>query len=263
MFRYYNKVEMVTVGYVRVSTATQLTDGDGLEAQRARIVAWCAYQGLNLDRVEEDAGVSGSATENRPGFRVAVRKVLEAGTGSTLVVYKLDRLGRNAIDVQETLAVLIDAGVRVVSLADGIDSASGMGAALLKLLTSILATFAELEKEAIVARLQDGRKHARATGRKYSREAPYGVRNGVDGSLVADEIERRAMVRILALRASGMSLRAIGARLLEEGIHPRRAAAWSPAVLLRLATGKRTRPKSKPSARISRARAAFLQPEVA
>jgi site-specific DNA recombinase len=248
----------ITIGYARVSTMTQLSEGDGLAAQRARIVAWCAYQGLSLNGIEEDAGISGAATDNRPGFRAAVRRALEGGAGSVLVVYKLDRLGRNSIDVQETLAVLLAAGVRVVALADGVDSASGMGAALLKLLTSILATFAELEKEAIVSRLQDGRKHAKARGRVYSREAAYGARNGENGSLVADESEQRAVERVRELRAQGLSVRKIGESLLCEGIFPRRAARWSPAVILRLSTGKRTPTKLKQSARIAKVTAEFL-----
>lgn len=238
---------------------TQLTDGDGLDAQRARIAGWCSYQELTLDCIEEDAGVSGASTDNRPGFRSAIRRVLEGGAGSVLVVYRLDRLGRNAIDVQETLAVLLAAGVRVVALADGVDSASGMGGALLKLLTSILATFAELEKEAIVARLQDGRRHAKSRGRVYSREPAYGLRNNEGGTLAADSDELRAVERIRALRADGLSLRAIGARLLEEGIRPRRASRWAPAVVLRLATGKRTPPKPKKSERIRKATEAFLR----
>ncbi len=187
-----------------------------------------------------------------------MRRALEGGPGSVLVVYRLDRLGRNAIDVQETLAVLLAAGVRVVALADGVDSASGMGGALLKLLTSILATFAELEREAIVSRLQDGRKHAKARGRNYSREAAYGARNGEDGTLVADVNEARAVARIRELRAEGLSLRSIGERLLVEGIRPRRATRWSPAVLLRLATGKRTPSKPKQNARITKVTAEFL-----
>lgn len=248
----------IAVGYSRVSTAMQVANGDSLAAQRSRIAGWCAYQGLALDGIEEDAGISGAATENRPGFRTAIRRVLEGPGGAVFVVCKLDRLGRNAIDVQETLAVLLDAGVRVVSLGDGIDSASGMGSALLKLLTSILATFAELEKEAIVARLQDGRRHARSNGRVYSREAAYGARNGNDGSLVEDDAELRTVARIRELRAGGLTLRAIGARLLDEGIRPRRAATWTPAVVARIASGVRTPAKPKPSARIAKARAAFL-----
>lgn len=245
------------VGYARLSTMTQVTDGDGLEAQRERIRGWCAYQGLALAELHEDAGISGASTDNRPGFKAAIRRVLEAGSGAVLVVYKLDRLGRNALDVQETLAVLIDAGVRVVALSDGVDSASGMGAALLKLLTSILATFAELEKETIVSRLQDGRKHAKGKGKAYTREPKLGQRT-VDGSLVTDLGEVRAVERARELRSQRLSLRAVGAALLAEGIKPRRGAQWSLAVLHQICTGNRAPMKKKPSLRIARARAYFL-----
>lgn len=247
-------------GYVRVSTMRQATDGGGLDVQRAQLAAWATYQGLPLE-VFADEGISGASTDNRPGFRRAVRAALEsAGAGAVLVVYKLDRLGRNALDVQETLAVLLDAGVRVVALADGVDSGSGMGAALLKLLTGILATFAELEKEGITARLQDGRRRASAENRTYTREPAYGRRRVAEGekALAHDPGETTALETIRALAAAGLSYRAIAAHLDAAGVRPRRAAGWSPAVIGRIVTGKRTKTKPKASSRVERARAAFL-----
>lgn len=119
---------MTVVGYVRAASVSRVSGG--LDAQKARIQAWCDYQGLEPAVIEEDAGSSGLSIGDRPGFRAAVRRVLEAGPGSVLVVSRFDRLGRNAIDVQETLAVLLDAEVRVVSLDEGLDSASGMGTAM-------------------------------------------------------------------------------------------------------------------------------------
>jgi DNA invertase Pin-like site-specific DNA recombinase len=253
---------MSIVGYVRVSGLSQVTDGEGLAVQREKIEAWCRYQGFAFDpasNIEEDAAISGASTDNRPAFKRAVRRALSDAPGSTLVVYKLDRLGRNAIDVQETLAVLLDGGVRVVSIADGIDSASGMGSALLKLLTSILATFAELERETIRTRLLDGRMRAKANRRVYSRDAEYGLRREENGTLANDDNELRAIARIRELRAEGLPLRTIGARLLAEGLRPRRASAWSVSVLFRLATGQRQVGAVKRSERIERARAAFLE----
>jgi DNA invertase Pin-like site-specific DNA recombinase len=248
------------IGYCRVSGLSQVNEGDGLGVQRERIAAWCTYQGITLMTVHEDAGISGAATENRPGLRSALRAALEAGHGSVLVVYKLDRLGRNAIDVQEVLAVLLDAGVRVVALADGVDSASGMGSALLKLLTSILATFAELERESIRTRLLDGRRRADAENRVYSREPRYGRRRAESDprQLVEDQDEQRLVVRVRQLRGEGLSYRAICAALEAEGLHPRRAAAWSPAVIGRLITGRRAPAKSSKSGRIVRVRAELL-----
>lgn len=250
-------------GYARVSTLTQVRDGEGLQVQREKIAAWSAFQGLPVALLDADEGVSGAAMDNRPALRRVLRAALQTGPGAVLVVYKLDRLGRDAIDVQETLAVLLDAGVRVVSLADGVDSASDMGRAMLRLLTSILATFAELEKETIRARLQDGRKRADANDRAYASEPRYGRRR-VDADakeLAADAEEQRAVERVRDLRAAGLSYRAIAQQLEAEGLRPRRAAAWSPIVLQRIATGKRTAPKPKANARIARARAALLADE--
>jgi DNA invertase Pin-like site-specific DNA recombinase len=253
----------VAIGYARVSTAAQVHEGNGLDVQHEKIAAWSRFQCLELEGIEEDAGVSGASTDNRPAFKRVMNRVLTLGKDACLVVYKLDRLGRNALDVQEALAVLLDAGVRVVAIADGVDSQSGMGSALLKLLTGILATFAELEKETITTRLQDGRKRAKASGRAYSREPSYGLTPAAaEGTLEAHPDEARAVLRIHELRAEGLSLRAIGEQLLAEGLRPRRAAVWAPSVVLRLAHG-RTPEKKKTSSRITKARAAILDTKVA
>jgi site-specific DNA recombinase len=247
------------IGYIRVSTRTQVEDGNGLDVQREKIAGWCAYQGIELAAIESDEGVSGSAMDNRPGLRRTLQLALST-PGAVLVVYKLDRLGRNAIDVQETLAVLLDAGVRVVSLGDGVDSASGMGAALLKLLTGILATFAELEKEAIVTRLKDGRRQADQADRVYASEPRYGRRiaDAEAGTLATDPEEARAVARVHELRAEGRTIREVATSLEAEGFKPRRGARWSLSVVHHIATGHRAPKPAKTSARIERARQEIL-----
>jgi DNA invertase Pin-like site-specific DNA recombinase len=248
------------VGYARVSTVSQVENGDGLGAQKDRITAWCRYQQIDLMQVHEDAGISGSAMENRPGLRSALRAVLYQGKGAVLVVYRLDRLGRTAVDVQEVLAVLLDAGVRVVSISDGIDSASGMGATLLKLLISILATFAELEKETIKTRLLDGRRRADANNKTYASEPRYGrhVSDPQEGTLAVHDDEAAAVARIHELHAEGRSYREIAVTLDAEGHRPRRAGSWSHVVVGRIASGKRTPKKPVTARRIERARAWLL-----
>jgi DNA invertase Pin-like site-specific DNA recombinase len=148
---------LVGLGYVRVSTSRQVSDGDGLGVQRQRVEGWCGYQGIPLRTIFEDAGISGASTDNRPSFRAAIRAALELGERAVLVIYKIDRLGRSALDVQQTLEVLLAAGVRVVSITDGVDSGSGMGSTLLRMLTTLLSTIAEIEKSNITTRLLDGR----------------------------------------------------------------------------------------------------------
>lgn len=246
------------IGYVRVSTQGQV-DGEGLGVQREKIDAWCRYQGINLQGIEQDAGVSGASTDNRPGLKRALKAALDLGPSGVLVVARLDRLGRNALDVQETLAVLLDAKVRIVSLGDGVDSESGMGAAILKLLTTILATFAEMEKELIRMRLLDGRRRADRENRVYASEPRYGRRVADDGrTLVPDPREAAVVEKVRILRAEGKSYRAICKALHEAGLRPRRAEKWSPTVVRRIATGLRAPKKTAASRRIEQARAALL-----
>lgn len=251
----------VVIPYLRVSTLGQDT---GLEVQWEKIQAWAQFEGVKL-RSELLAGafvdkVSGASADNRPGFKAALRQALECAERgpTTLVVYRLDRLGRNAVDVQEALAVLLDAGVRVVALCDGVDSASGMGEVVLKLLVSILSTVAELERETIRTRLLDGRRRASAQNRPYASEPAYGRRVGEDGLLHEDADELAALALIKNLHSEGKSARFIADELLAAGHKPRRALTWAPSVVHRIATGKRSEKKASKRGRVERVRAEIL-----
>lgn len=251
---------LVGLGYVRVSTSRQVSDGDGLGVQRQRIEGWCGYQGIQLGTVYEDAGISGASTDNRPGFRAAIRAALELGERAVLVTYRIDRLGRSALDVQTVLEVLLDAKVRVVSIADGVDSGSGMGATLLRMLTTLLSTLAEVEKAGIAGRLLDGRKRAKEMGRVYAVEPPFGLTIDAadEGRMIADEREQLVLERMQALHAEGRSLRAIAATLDAEGLRPRRAERWSHVTIRSILTGQRSRRRTHASERVARARAHLL-----
>jgi DNA invertase Pin-like site-specific DNA recombinase len=243
-------------GYVRVSSYRQVTDGDGLGVQRSRIESWCRYAEVELVAIFEDAGISG-ATTDRPALREVLRAVLDHGEGAVLVVPRLDRVGRDALHVQEILAVLLAAGIRIVAIGDGIDSASGMGASLLRLLTGLLAQFAEIERATISSRLQDGRRRAREQRRPYAVEPAFGMR--VEGEvLVDDEREQVVLARMRHLHAEGRSFRSIAAALDAEGLGPRRAARWSHVTIRTILTGLRSKRKSATSERVARARAHLL-----
>ncbi len=224
---------MQAIGYRRVSTAGQI-DGEGLGVQTQKIEGWCKFQNLDLIGIYEDAGMSG-ANMNRPGLQDALSTVTTLGKEGVLVVGRLDRLGRNAIEVQTTLRDLLNAGVRVVAIGDGIDTSSGMGASILKLLISILSSFAELERDVIRTRLLDGRQRAKSENRVYSCEPQIGLRVADDGrTLVESSTEVAAIQRARSLRRQGTSFRAIATILDGEGYRPRRAPKWQAAVVRRL-----------------------------
>jgi putative DNA-invertase from lambdoid prophage Rac len=142
--------------YLRVSSESQTTDNQLQEIASA---------GFAVDprRVIAET-VSGSvAASQRPGFGKLVDK-LEAG--DVLVVTKLDRLGRNAMDVRATVEGLQGLGVRVHCLAlGGMDLTSPAG----KMTMGVIAAVAEFERDLLIERTQAGLARAKAEGKSIGR----------------------------------------------------------------------------------------------
>lgn len=250
----------IVVAYRRVSSLGQVNNGDSLEHQKERISGWCKFMSLPEPVDFCDAGISGATADGRPAFMAAVKAVLEAGPGSTFIVYKLDRAGRNAIDVQEVVSMLLDSKIRVVAIADGVDSASGMGEAVLKLLISILSAFAELEKSNINLRTSLGQKRAKDASRRYCREPEFGkmVDPENEGAIIDCPRELDIIDRIQTLRNAGHTIGEILNDLEANKIAPRRGN-WSRSTIHKIATGKKRLPKSKTSARLDEARQRYLE----
>jgi putative DNA-invertase from lambdoid prophage Rac len=145
-----------TFAYVRVSTAGQTTENQiheieaaGFKVEARRIVA---------------ETISGStAIARRPGF---MRLMDKLETGDILVVTKLDRLGRDAIDVSGTVAMLEKIGVRVHCLAlGGVDLTSSTG----KLTMGVINSVAEFERDLLIERTQAGLNRAKSEGKVLGR----------------------------------------------------------------------------------------------
>ncbi len=142
--------------YCRVSTSDQTTDNQVQE------IAAAGFD-VNPKRIIAET-VSGSlAASERPGFGQLLNK-LEAG--DVLVVTKLDRLGRNAMDVRATVEALTGLGVRVHCLAlGGVDLTSAAG----KMTMGVIAAVAEFERDLLIERTQSGLARARAEGKALGR----------------------------------------------------------------------------------------------
>ncbi|MDR5803488.1 recombinase family protein [Caballeronia sp. LZ001] len=145
-----------TFAYLRVSTSDQSTDNQLLEIRSAgfavddrRVIAEC---------------VSGStSTSQRPGFKKLLDRIEE---GDVLIVTKLDRLGRNAMDVRVTVEHLEAIKVRVHCLALGcVDLTSSAGRMTMTVLTAV----AEFERDLVVERTRAGLDRARAAGKLAGR----------------------------------------------------------------------------------------------
>ena len=147
-----------TFAYCRVSTADQSTENQVREIEAAGFA-------VDPKRVAVET-VSGSVSASeRAGFS-KLRDRLEEG--DILVVTKLDRLGRNAMDVRSTVEALAGEGVRVHCLAlGGVDLTSPAG----KMTMGVIAAVAEFERDLLVERTQAGLRRAKAEGKTLGRRS--------------------------------------------------------------------------------------------
>jgi putative DNA-invertase from lambdoid prophage Rac len=139
-----------------VSTAEQTTANQLNEVQAAGFA-------IEPKRIVAES-ISGSvAASERPGFAKLLDR-LEAD--DVLIVTKLDRLGRNAMDVRATVERLADMGVRVHCLAlGGMDLTSAAG----KMTMGVLGAVAEFERDLLIERTQAGLSRAKAEGKRMGR----------------------------------------------------------------------------------------------
>ena len=151
-----------TFAYCRVSTDDQTTDNQVQE------IASNGF-GVEAKRVIAET-VSGSvAARERPGFSKLVEKL---ESGDVLIVTKLDRLGRNAMDVRATVESLATEGVRVHCLAlGGMDLTSPAG----KMTMGVINAVAEFERDLLIERTQWGLARAKASGKTLGRPSALSI----------------------------------------------------------------------------------------
>jgi site-specific DNA recombinase len=210
------------IGYVRVSTEGQATEGVSLEAQRAKIAAWCAANDYELVQVFEDAGLSGTRMDRREGLRMALQA---AGKGVALVAYSISRLARSTRDMLEIADRLERKGADLVSLTEKIDTTSAAG----RMIFRLLATMAEFERDLIAERTKGALAHKKATGQVYA-TTPFGF-EAIEGRLVEVKAEAAIVADILRMRESGSSLAAIADDLNARGIEGKRGGRWHPSTV--------------------------------
>lgn len=146
-----------TFAYCRVSTSEQTTENQIVAIRQA---------GYNVpdNRVVSETVSGGVQAMQRKAFADMVTHKLE--DGDQLVVLKLDRLGRDNIDLQQTISLLVDRGIDVVSLdlpVRNLASAEG------KLMLQMFSAFAEFEKSRIIERTKEGLARAKKEGKKLGR----------------------------------------------------------------------------------------------
>jgi DNA invertase Pin-like site-specific DNA recombinase len=130
--------------------------------------------GVQKRDVFADVTSGSRAAIERPGMK---KLLAYAEDGDTIVVWRIDRLGRSMLDVLSTVKLLRERGVQIRSISDGIDPATTSG----RLMLGMLASLAEYERELIVERVNAGIAVARANGTSFGRPKS-------DPAIVADKL---------------------------------------------------------------------------
>lgn len=164
---------MTTFGYTRISTSGQDAQ---LQLDALREV------GIEAQNIHSDVITGTSRAAVRPGMHALLEQLAE---GDTVVVWRVDRLGRSLIDVLNTVDLLKARGVGIRSISDGIDPRTSSG----RLLLNLLATLAEYERELIVERVNAGIAVARRSGVRFGR--PHADPVAIAAALAVIEHARR------------------------------------------------------------------------
>lgn len=162
---------MAVFAYMRVSTDNK---GQTTDNQRKTLVD----AGFVIDTFISEDGVSGSIPAfQRPAFSSMME---QAVAGDTVIVVAVDRLGRNAVDVLTVIEAFKAKGIKLrVTMFDGVDLTSSTG----KMLVTVMAALAEMEKNMLIERTKAGLERTKAEGTKLG--APLTIEPAILKDLIA------------------------------------------------------------------------------
>lgn len=172
----FNEDKKVVAIYTRVSTTDQAREGHSLEEQEKRLRAMCEANGYEVYKVYTDAGISGKSTENRPAY-LQMMKDVKKRKFSLITAYKMDRLSRTIIDLENFFNEIKKYDCGVEFLYEKIDTSSSTG----MMFARMLGAFAQFERDLIRERTLIGVESAVDKGH-FGGKAPLGYRHKLDES---------------------------------------------------------------------------------
>ncbi len=223
-------------GYIRVSRVAG-REGESFispSEQRDRIAAWAKSRGATISQFHEDLDQPGSRSD-RPGLMQAMERA-RSGAIEGIVVWRLDRFGRSAVDNARLLDELRQLDAGLFTVAEGIDTSAGpMG----EFMASIFSAFAKLELDRIRDSWSAARERAVGRGVHIASRVPTGYGKGADGRLQLNVAAASAVRRVFEAKASGASWSELSAIMEGAGIEtPYGGSNWTNRSLSHL-TGNR------------------------
>src|SRR5262245_29459740 len=206
--------------YARVSSEEQAKK-ETIETQLFAAQQQCEREGITIAEIYRDEGISGTVPfDDRPEGKRLLADA-RAGKFTTVLLYRVDRLGR--LDVVSHVARyhLEAFGVGLRSLTEPFDTTTPSG----KFLFSILVASASMERETIIQRAKDGLRRVSSAGRWANGRPPYGYRIE-NRQLIADNSEAPIVREIFRLAATRHSLVTIATHLNQSGVLTREGLRW-------------------------------------
>lgn len=229
------------LGYCRVSSADQAKDDrSSLQVQQDIIEGFARTRGVDKWGVQiyTDAGVSGEVKMLKR--EAGAQLLADMKPGDTVVASKLDRMFRSAVDALNMLELFKERGVHLVLYDMGHEPVTGEGTA--RLLFTILAAIADMERIRIKERTAEGRKAKKAKGGPVG-NVPFGYRKVGEGRsaiLEIDDREQYAAERMKALYQSGIGFTSIAKKIYEEGHKSRSGELYTPTAIRRVISQEAT-----------------------
>lgn len=214
------------IGYTRVSTKDQAINGTSLISQNEFIQQCAKLNGLQLDSILSDEGISASSTK-RPSFD-AVMSMVKSKSISAVIVYSVSRFARNTRQLLAAVDLMEKNNVRFISCKENIDTQTAVG----KFFLTVLAALAELESAQTGERITDVKAKNKESGRTYS-SAIYGYDNTfevnadgkrVNGRLVAND--ELSLVKQIIADAKIKSFGQIASELNDALVRTKKNKKW-------------------------------------
>jgi len=211
-------------GYLRVSGKGQV-DGDGFPRQLQAINGYATAHDITIVKVFREKGVTGSKESmDRPAF-AEMMTALHSNGVRAIIIEKLDRLARDLMVQEATIADLQKHGFTLRSVAEPDLMATDPTRILMR---QLMGAVAQYDKSQIVLKLRGARMRMRAKEGRCEGRKPYGFYDG----------EEAVIERMKALRLTGLGFDRIAAQLNTEGLKTRTGARWHGLVVNRVLTGK-------------------------
>ncbi len=197
------KSDLRAVGYVRVSTQEQATEGFSLNAQEKAIRAFCAAKGWKLLKVYRDSGLSAYRAVRRPAYE-AMKAAIDSW--DVVVIWKLNRLHRTMRGFVQDALELKELGKDIASVTESIDTSSALG----KLVYHLLGALSEFESDQTSERVRFAfREKFETDSKAWFSRPPLGYR------MVREEGQVKKGGRLVVVPEEAEIVRAIFLKALE------------------------------------------------